>query len=68
MSLALLFISLSSSTKRQSPQKSGRRYFSTFNVSSVDDIADLIKHDKCKNIIVMAGAGISTPSGIPDFR
>lgn len=23
---------------------------------------------KCQNIVVMAGAGISTPSGIPDFR
>ncbi|XP_075458352.1 NAD-dependent protein deacetylase sirtuin-3-like isoform X2 [Ascaphus truei] len=32
------------------------------------DISDLILKNCCKNIIVMAGAGISTPSGIPDFR
>ena len=36
--------------------------------NSVEDIANLIKGEKCKNVIVMAGAGISTPSGIPDFR
>ncbi|KAG8234918.1 hypothetical protein J437_LFUL015326 [Ladona fulva] len=24
--------------------------------------------DKCESIVVMAGAGLSTPSGIPDFR
>ncbi|KAM5171925.1 NAD-dependent protein deacetylase sirtuin-3-like [Mantella aurantiaca] len=32
------------------------------------DVADLILKNICKKIIVMAGAGISTPSGIPDFR
>ena len=33
---------------------------------SVPDIARGIA--KAKNILVMAGAGMSTPSGIPDFR
>ncbi|XP_072259202.1 NAD-dependent protein deacetylase sirtuin-3-like isoform X2 [Pyxicephalus adspersus] len=32
------------------------------------DIANLISRNVCKKIIVMAGAGISTPSGILDFR
>lgn len=31
-------------------------------------IAKYIKSENCKNIIAMAGAGISTSSGIPDFR
>ena len=57
-----------STTKKPHEQRVGKRYFSTFNASSVNDIANLIKHGKCKNVIVMAGAGISTPSGIPDFR
>ncbi|KAK5612508.1 hypothetical protein CRENBAI_012638 [Crenichthys baileyi] len=30
--------------------------------------ARLIKLGRCKNVLVVAGAGISTPSGIPDFR
>ncbi|XP_051176303.1 NAD-dependent protein deacetylase sirtuin-2 isoform X1 [Leptopilina boulardi] len=35
---------------------------------SLDGIVEYIKNGKCKNIIVMAGAGISTAAGIPDFR
>ncbi|XP_028812967.1 NAD-dependent protein deacetylase sirtuin-3, mitochondrial isoform X2 [Denticeps clupeoides] len=35
---------------------------------SLDDIAKGIREREYKRIVVMAGAGISTPSGIPDFR
>ncbi|KAJ8980183.1 hypothetical protein NQ317_011428 [Molorchus minor] len=35
---------------------------------SVDGIIDYIKAKNCRNIITMAGAGISTSAGIPDFR
>ncbi|XP_026167249.1 NAD-dependent protein deacetylase sirtuin-3 [Mastacembelus armatus] len=31
-------------------------------------VARLLKHGRCKNVLVVAGAGISTASGIPDFR
>lgn len=35
---------------------------------SIDGIVRYIKSGKCKNIIAMIGAGISTAAGIPDFR
>lgn len=35
---------------------------------TLEDIAKGIKEKEYKRIVVMAGAGISTPSGIPDFR
>lgn len=35
---------------------------------SVDAVVRYIKSGDCKNILVMAGAGISTSAGIPDFR
>nr|XP_020467789.1 NAD-dependent protein deacetylase sirtuin-3-like [Monopterus albus]XP_020467797.1 NAD-dependent protein deacetylase sirtuin-3-like [Monopterus albus] len=31
-------------------------------------VAQLVKLGHCKNVLVVAGAGISTASGIPDFR
>lgn len=38
------------------------------SVDSLEDIAKNIREQKYKRVVVMAGAGISTPSGIPDFR
>ncbi|XP_066147437.1 NAD-dependent protein deacetylase sirtuin-2 [Euwallacea fornicatus] len=35
---------------------------------SIDGIVEYIKKKGCKNVITMAGAGISTSAGIPDFR
>ncbi|KAK0155475.1 NAD-dependent protein deacetylase sirtuin-3, mitochondrial [Merluccius polli] len=35
---------------------------------TLEDIACSIQEKSYKRIVVMAGAGISTPSGIPDFR
>ncbi|XP_015114176.1 NAD-dependent protein deacetylase sirtuin-2 [Diachasma alloeum] len=35
---------------------------------TIDGIVEYIKGAGCKKIIVMAGAGISTSAGIPDFR
>ncbi|KAG9024691.1 Sir2 histone deacetylase Hst2 [Tulasnella sp. JGI-2019a] len=34
----------------------------------IPSIAKYIKSDRCKNVMLMTGAGISTSAGIPDFR
>ncbi|XP_078530055.1 NAD-dependent protein deacetylase sirtuin-3-like [Lissotriton helveticus] len=45
-----------------------KRPSSRSRCNNLTDIANLIVHGTCKKIIVMVGAGISTASGIPDFR
>ncbi|XP_068117025.1 NAD-dependent protein deacetylase sirtuin-3, mitochondrial [Hyperolius riggenbachi] len=45
-----------------------RRGHSTSESLTLSDVADRIKRGEYKRIIAMVGAGISTASGIPDFR
>lgn len=35
---------------------------------TIEAVSEYIKSGKCKNVIFMVGAGISTSAGIPDFR
>lgn len=46
------------------------RYNSKDSLLSADSLKSFATHlnEKCSNVLVMAGAGLSTPSGIPDFR
>lgn len=48
-----------------SPMASAAKSSSRGGLASV---ARLVKLGRCKNVVVVAGAGISTASGIPDFR
>ncbi|XP_058485235.1 NAD-dependent protein deacetylase sirtuin-3, mitochondrial [Solea solea] len=63
-----------SSRKSDSPWRDGARgLFSRGGGSEVkqmtlEDVAKHIRERQHKRVVVMAGAGISTPSGIPDFR
>ncbi|KAG7482925.1 NAD-dependent protein deacetylase sirtuin-3, mitochondrial [Solea senegalensis] len=60
--------------KSDSPWQDGARgLFSRGGGSEVkqmtlEDVAKRIRERQHKRVVVMAGAGISTPSGIPDFR
>ncbi|KAM5138554.1 NAD-dependent protein deacetylase sirtuin-3, mitochondrial [Mantella aurantiaca] len=45
-----------------------RRGYSKSEKLTLTDVADRIKRGVYKRIVVMVGAGISTDSGIPDFR
>ena len=44
------------------------RFLSRKAETNLAAMADLISNAKPKSVLVMAGAGLSTPSGIPDFR
>ncbi|XP_039984014.1 NAD-dependent protein deacetylase sirtuin-3, mitochondrial isoform X2 [Xiphias gladius] len=61
-------------SRQSSPRWDGKRgLFSRGGGAAVkpqtlEDIARNIRERQHKRVVVMAGAGISTPSGIPDFR
>ncbi|GAA5951857.1 hypothetical protein JCM21900_004167 [Sporobolomyces salmonicolor] len=60
------------SSAASSPSKTGAHrafpHLTSASKPQLKDVARLIKEGKAKNVIVMAGAGISTGAGIPDFR
>ncbi|GAA6050173.1 hypothetical protein JCM3770_000437 [Rhodotorula araucariae] len=43
-------------------------HLTTADTPTLEDVARLIKDGRVKRVMVMAGAGISTAAGIPDFR
>ncbi|KAM6936909.1 NAD-dependent protein deacetylase sirtuin-3 [Xenentodon cancila] len=54
-----------SSSDQCTPSPFGSKPSSRGGLASV---ARLVKLGRCRNVVVVAGAGISTASGIPDFR
>ncbi|CAD6887857.1 unnamed protein product [Tilletia controversa] len=69
-------LGMSSSVKEASvasPKVNSKRRTSPFpdvnaDGPTIENVANLIQTGRVKNVIVMAGAGISTSAGIPDFR
>ncbi|XP_038078836.1 NAD-dependent protein deacetylase sirtuin-2-like isoform X2 [Patiria miniata] len=53
---------------KSSTQKEGEKPQQLLDEVSFEGVARYIKSGRCKNIIVMSGAGISTSAGLPDFR
>lgn len=72
--LLIVIFKLMSLSHRQTNWHQSRGLFSIGGGGSakeqptLEDIAKKVRERRCKRVLVMAGAGISTPSGIPDFR
>ncbi|XP_002127418.4 NAD-dependent protein deacetylase sirtuin-2 [Ciona intestinalis] len=67
-SLSKLDINRRDVAKQRIPQRRSQSGKTPSSISSIKDVAELISSGGARKIIVMAGAGISTGSGIPDFR
>eukprot|EP01088_Endostelium_zonatum_P009220 TRINITY_DN22424_c0_g1_i1.p1 TRINITY_DN22424_c0_g1~~TRINITY_DN22424_c0_g1_i1.p1 ORF type:complete len:362 (-),score=91.56 TRINITY_DN22424_c0_g1_i1:109-1194(-) len=50
------------------PPQEKKEITSKLSALTLEAVAEAIKSGKCKNIIVLTGAGISVAAGIPDFR
>ncbi|BFZ04260.1 hypothetical protein BsWGS_07299 [Bradybaena similaris] len=65
-------LNLQQKDKSSTKQFENRRTFcsngSNVILRKLADVATMLKNGQAKNVVIVAGAGISTPSGIPDFR
>ncbi|KAL4225349.1 NAD-dependent protein deacetylase sirtuin-2 [Mactra antiquata] len=63
-------LSINDNKNKSGPKRnfSSGRNSTNGTVKNISDVASLLQNESVKNVVVVAGAGISTPSGIPDFR
>ncbi|XP_044576939.1 NAD-dependent protein deacetylase sirtuin-2 isoform X1 [Cotesia glomerata] len=59
---------MSKLTLSDTEEKMGVKAKQILQELTIRGIVDFIKENKCRNIITISGAGISTSAGIPDFR
>ncbi|GAA6063479.1 hypothetical protein JCM10212_000995 [Sporobolomyces blumeae] len=57
-----------SSPRRDRPRNAAFPHLAIDAVPTLDDVARLIRVGTARHVVVLAGAGISTGAGIPDFR
>ena len=64
---SIISMDFKTGTRMEPVAKSHRRYLHS-RPTRIEDVGKELGRGRYKNVIVMSGAGISTPSGIPDFR